>query len=76
MMGDHRRARDGSARPWGARSYQILREALVNAARHAPPTMVRVILRLDWCVILMTIADDSEGFPFTGRHDLATPHSL
>jgi signal transduction histidine kinase len=51
--------------------YQILREALVNAARHAHATTVTVSIRIDDRAISMTIADDGEGFPFTGRHDLA-----
>jgi signal transduction histidine kinase len=51
--------------------YQILREALVNAASHAHATTVTVSIRIDDRAISMTIADDGEGFPFTGRHDLA-----
>jgi signal transduction histidine kinase len=51
--------------------YHILREALVNAARHAHATTITVSLRVDRRGIRMTVADDGEGFPFTGRHDLA-----
>jgi signal transduction histidine kinase len=52
-------------------AYQVLLEALVNAARHAHATTLTVSLRVDRRSIRMTIADDGEGFPFTGRHDLA-----
>jgi signal transduction histidine kinase len=52
-------------------AYHILREALVNAARHAQATTLTVSLRVDTRSVRMTIADDGEGFPFTGRHDLA-----
>lgn len=51
--------------------YQIVREALVNAARHAHATTVTVSVKIDERAISLTIADDGEGFPFTGRHDLA-----
>ena len=51
--------------------YQILREALVNAARHAHANSVTVSLRIDKRALSMTVADDGQGFPFTGRHDLA-----
>ncbi len=51
--------------------YQILREALVNAARHAHATTITVSLRVDRRAVRMSVADNGEGFAFTGRHDLA-----
>jgi signal transduction histidine kinase len=50
--------------------YQILREALVNAARHSNARTATVSIRVDKRAISMIIADDGEGFPFTGRHHL------
>jgi signal transduction histidine kinase len=50
--------------------YQILREALVNAARHSHAQRATVSIRVDKRAISMIIADDGEGFPFTGRHHL------
>jgi signal transduction histidine kinase len=50
--------------------YQILREALVNAARHARAQTLTFGIRVENGAVNMTVADDGEGFPFTGRHDL------
>jgi len=52
--------------------YHILREALVNAARHAHARRLSFGIRVENGAVNMTIADDGEGFPLTGRHDLQT----
>jgi signal transduction histidine kinase len=54
----------------GPEVYQILREAMINAARHARAQIVTVGVSLDQGAVRMTVADDGEGFPFTGRYDL------
>jgi signal transduction histidine kinase len=54
----------------GEEIYQILREALINAARHARATTVMVSLGLEDDAVRLTIVDDGEGFPFTGCYDL------
>jgi signal transduction histidine kinase len=50
--------------------YHILREALVNAARHARARTLTFGIRVENGAVNITVADDGEGFPFTGRHDL------
>jgi signal transduction histidine kinase len=55
----------------GAEVYQILREAMINAARHARAQTITFRVGLDEGAVQMTVADDGEGFPFTGRYDLA-----
>jgi signal transduction histidine kinase len=47
--------------------YQVVREALVNAARHGEASLVRVEMRLAGDRLLITVADDGRGFPFQGR---------
>ena len=54
-----------------AEVYQILREAMINAARHARAQTVTVGVGVEQGEVRMTVADDGEGFPFTGRYDLA-----
>jgi len=48
---------------------QIVREGMVNAARHARASSVAVSIRGDKRGVLITIADDGRGFPFHGRYD-------
>jgi signal transduction histidine kinase len=50
---------------------QIVREALINAARHAHARSVTISVGADGEAVQLSIADDGEGFPFTGRYDLA-----
>jgi signal transduction histidine kinase len=51
--------------------YYMLREALVNAARHARATTASVSLGIDAAAIWIVVADDGGGFPFFGRYDLS-----
>lgn len=49
--------------------YHIVREALVNAARHGSASLARVtIAPTGTDAITISIADNGRGFPFTGRY--------
>jgi signal transduction histidine kinase len=49
--------------------YYLISEALVNAARHANASTVRVELDVRGMDIGIVIADNGHGFPFRGRYD-------
>jgi signal transduction histidine kinase len=51
--------------------YRLIHEGLVNAARHADASAIRVNLSVADARIHLSIADDGKGFPFTGTYDLA-----
>lgn len=51
--------------------YRLVKEGLVNAARHAEPSAIRVALSVTDGRVNLTIADDGKGFPFSGTYDLA-----
>lgn len=51
--------------------YRLVQEALVNAARHAQATWVRVAVSREENQIRIKVADNGGGFPFQGRRDLA-----
>ena len=51
--------------------YRLIHEALVNAARHANASTIRVNLSMAEGRVQLSIADDGKGFPFTGTYDLA-----
>ena len=49
--------------------YHLVREALVNAARHGAASVARVALGSGEAnVLTVSIADNGRGFPFTGRY--------
>ena len=50
--------------------FRLVQEGLVNAARHAQASSVRVELSVTDGRVNLTIADDGKGFPFTGVYDL------
>jgi signal transduction histidine kinase len=50
-----------------AEIYQVVREAMVNAARHARARTVTLSVGIDGGTVRVTVVDDGEGFPFTGR---------
>jgi signal transduction histidine kinase len=52
--------------------YHLVREGLVNAARHSNASTARVELEIDDDQLLITISDDGHGFPFRGTYDHAT----
>jgi signal transduction histidine kinase len=51
---------------------RIVREALVNAARHAEASVLRVGVTRNRREVLVRVEDDGHGFSFRGRYDLAT----
>ena len=50
--------------------YRLIHEGLVNAARHADASSIRVHLSVTDGRVHLSIADDGKGFPFTGTYDL------
>jgi signal transduction histidine kinase len=55
--------------------YQIIREGLVNAARHAHASVVKVDLQADDHHARLTVSDNGCGFPFRGRYNDAALRS-
>jgi signal transduction histidine kinase len=49
--------------------YFIVREALINVARHADASTARASLATDGKRLTITVADDGRGFPFRGRYE-------
>jgi signal transduction histidine kinase len=49
--------------------HQIVREALVNTARHTPASLACVSVRLDGDWVRIKVADNGQGFPFRGRFE-------
>ncbi|MGE5303709.1 MAG: CHASE domain-containing protein [Alphaproteobacteria bacterium] len=49
--------------------YQIIREGLVNAARHSRASVVHVDLQADEDNARVTVSDNGRGFPFRGHYD-------
>jgi signal transduction histidine kinase len=49
--------------------YQIIREALVNAARHSHASIVQVDLQTDDHTARITVSDNGCRFPFCGHYD-------
>jgi signal transduction histidine kinase len=49
--------------------YQIIREGLVNVARHAHASVVQVDLKADDHHARVTVSDNGCGFPFRGHYD-------
>ncbi|HEX5719733.1 MAG TPA: sensor histidine kinase, partial [Thermoanaerobaculia bacterium] len=47
--------------------YNVVRESLVNAARHGEASAVRLVIRRDRDRLFITVADNGRGFPFQGR---------
>jgi signal transduction histidine kinase len=55
----------------GSEIYYIVHEALINAARHAKASAVRVELAIQNDHVRITVSDNGQGFPFHGHYDLA-----
>lgn len=51
--------------------YNLLRESLINSARHAQASSVQASLSVQEDFLCLRIADDGRGFPFHGSYDLA-----
>jgi PAS domain S-box-containing protein len=49
--------------------YQIIREGLVNAARHSHATAVEVDLKAEDHHVRLTVSDNGRGFPFRGHYN-------
>jgi PAS domain S-box-containing protein len=56
--------------------YQIIREGLVNAGRHAHASVVEVDLKADDHHAHVTVSDNGCGFPFRGHYDEAALSSM
>lgn len=52
--------------------YSIVNEAVANAAKHAGALRVDVRISATADQVQIEVRDDGSGFPFTGRHDLAS----
>ena len=50
--------------------YRIVQEGVLNAARHADPSLVSVDFEVDSATLLLRISDDGRGFPFHGTFNL------
>jgi signal transduction histidine kinase len=51
--------------------YQVVREGLVNAARHSQGSAAQVELKLTDRQVQISVADNGVGFPFRGKYDQA-----
>jgi len=58
------------AAPLAWDAYRLVQEALVNAARHAQASQVRVRAATTDDAVKLHIADDGRGFPFRGVYEL------
>lgn len=47
--------------------YNVVRESLVNAARHGEASAVRLVIRRNGDRLFITVTDNGRGFPFQGR---------
>jgi signal transduction histidine kinase len=63
---------DEIAAPMAWDVYRLLQEALVNAARHAQASSIRISAANTPEGVTLRITDDGRGFPFQGMYDLAT----
>lgn len=52
--------------------YFLVREALINVARHAGASRARATIAVDADRLHITVTDDGRGFPFEGRRDGAS----
>jgi signal transduction histidine kinase len=50
--------------------YRIVQESVINAARHADPSLISVDFAVDAGALRLQIVDDGRGFPFHGTFDL------
>jgi signal transduction histidine kinase len=51
--------------------YRIVQEAMLNAARHADASLIRVAVAARDASLEVAVADDGTGFPFQGTYNLA-----
>jgi signal transduction histidine kinase len=60
----------------GREIYRVVREALVNAARHSQGSMARAQVEVEDQQVSISVCDDGVGFPFRGRFDEAALTAL
>jgi signal transduction histidine kinase len=63
---------DGIAERLADHLFRLVQEAVVNAARHADASVIRVDVSVGDGSVRLMIADDGKGFPFAGTYDLAS----
>lgn len=51
--------------------YNVIRESLINCARHAHATHARVTLEAEETRLRIFVSDNGKGFPFEGHYELA-----
>jgi signal transduction histidine kinase len=56
--------------------YRIVQEGVLNAARHADASLIRVDVSADAEGLRLEIVDDGRGFPFRGIYDLAALNQM
>jgi signal transduction histidine kinase len=56
--------------------YRIVQEGVLNAARHADPSLISVDFAVDTGQVRLQISDDGRGFPFHGTFDLHTLNAM
>ena len=60
----------------GREIYSVVREALVNAARHSQGSMARAQVEVEDQQVSISVCDDGVGFPFRGCFDEAALTAL
>jgi signal transduction histidine kinase len=63
-------AADTWRQPFLENMYRIVQEGVLNAARHADPSLVTVDFAVEAGAVRLRITDDGNGFPFHGTFDL------
>ncbi len=56
--------------------YRIVQEGVLNAARHADPSLISVDFAVDTVEVRLRIADDGRGFPFHGTFDMQALNAM
>jgi signal transduction histidine kinase len=56
--------------------FRIVREGILNAARHADASIVNATVSSIDGILQLEIADDGRGFPFHGTYDLSSLESM
>ena len=56
--------------------YRIVQEGVLNAARHADPSLISVDFAVDAGEVRLQIIDDGRGFPFHGTFDLQALNAM
>ena len=63
---------DEIGHPMAWEVYRLAQEGLINAARHAQASRIRLAASRNGNRVSIRIADNGRGFPFEGVYDLAT----